>query len=92
MLKIGDLQFYKVKRGDTIQGLCGQLPTTMYALIAENGLRDEIKEGDILRLPPAANLYTVQAGDTKALLCGSEEGYHQRNGTSVFYLGMRVCL
>ena len=92
MLKIGNFQFYKVKRGDTIKGLSEQLPTTMYALIEKNCLTKEPIEGDILRLPPPAKLYTVQAGDTKVLLCGSEEAYHTRNGTTVFYLGMRVCL
>ena len=92
MLQIGNFQFYKVKRGDTVKGISEQLPTTMYALIAENGLKNEPLEGDILRLPAPANLYTVQAGDTKTLLCGSEEAYHTRNGTTVFYIGMRVCL
>jgi hypothetical protein len=34
----------------------------------------------------------VQAGDTKALLCGSEKNYRIRNGTDVFYPGMKVHL
>ena len=92
MLKIGKMELYKVKLGDTLKGLSEQLPTTMYALIAENGLTTELTEGQILRLPTRADLYTVQAGDTKTLLCGSDEAYRKRNGTDVFYLGMRVRL
>lgn len=92
MLKIGKMELYKVKLGDTLKGLSEQLPTTMYALIAENGLKTELTEGQILRLPARADLYTVQAGDTKTLLCGSDEAYRKRNGTDVFYLGMRVRL
>ena len=61
-------------------------------LIAENDIQKEVFEGQVLRLPPTACLYTVQAGDTKAILCGSEEGYRRKNGTDVFYLGMRVRL
>ena len=92
MLKIGKMELYKVKLGDTLKGISEQLPTTMYALIAENGLKTELTEGQILRLPARAGLYTVQAGDTKTLLCGSDEAYRKRNGTDVFYLGMRVRL
>ncbi len=62
-----------------------------YLLAKENGLTEEPRAGEILRIPDAVgNAYTVQAGDTKALLCGSEENYERLNGTSVFYVGMRV--
>ncbi len=61
-------------------------------LAKENGLTEEPKKGQILRIPNVSgNGYTVQCGDSKALLCGSEENYEKKNG-DVFYLGMRVIL
>ena len=68
------------------------LNTTAYALVAENSLTEEVYEGQLLRMPEMRPLYTVQAGDDKALLCGSEKAYETRNGTQVFYPGMRVRL
>ena len=68
------------------------LNTTVYALVAENSLTEEVYEGQLLRVPEMRPLYTVQAGDDKALLCGSEKAYETRNGTQVFYPGMRVRL
>ena len=62
-------------------------------LAKENGLYAQPPAGLILRIPKEyGNAYTVQEGDTKALLCGGEEGFEKRNGTGVFYLGMRVIL
>ena len=92
MLKTWTGKIYKVKRGQTLKGLAKELSTTEYALIACNGLQTEVYEGQILILPESRNIYTVQVGDTKSLLCGSEEGYQIQNGTTVFYLGMRVLL
>ena len=64
-----------------------------YLLAKENGLREEPYAGQVLKIPSEkGNAYFVQAGDTKALLCGSEENYEKRNGTEVFYIGMRVIL
>ena len=92
MLQSKFSKFYKVKNGDTLFALSKQLHTTMYALIAENDIQKEVFEGQVLRLPPEACLYTVQVGDTKVLLCGGEQNYRRKNGTDVFYLGMRVRL
>ena len=69
-----------------------ELATTPYALAAENGLTEELFEGQLLQLPPPAQIYTVQAGDTKTLVCGNEENYRNKNGTDVFYPGMRILL
>lgn len=83
---------YKVKKGQTAGRLAKELSTTVYAIIAKNGLTEELHEGQILFLPPKGNVYTVQAGDTKTLLCGGEREYEKCNGTNIFYPGMRVLL
>ena len=62
-----------------------------YLLAKENGLTQAPFAGQILRIPSErGNAYTVREGDTKALLCGSEENYVRKNGTDIFYIGMRV--
>ncbi len=60
-------------------------------LVRENGLTEAPSSGQILRIPTErGNAYTVREGDTKALLCGSEDNFHRKNGTDAFYIGMRV--
>ncbi len=64
-----------------------------YLLARENGLQAPPYAGQILRVPDEkGNAYTVREGDTKALLCGSEERYFSLNGTEVFYVGMKVII
>ena len=64
-----------------------------WLLAKENDLTEEPNVGRILKIPKeSGNAYIVQAGDTKALLCGSEENYRRKNGTDIFYIGMRVIL
>ena len=64
-----------------------------FLLAKVNALYEEVVEGQILDIPnERGNAYTVREGDTKTLLCGSEEGYERKNGTGVFYIGMRVVL
>ena len=92
MLKLLRREWYKVKRGQTLRHIAEGLSTTVYALIAENGLTEEVRDGQLLRVPPPRNLYTVQAGDSKAMLCGGDTAFLERNGTEIFYLGMRVRL
>ena len=90
MLKMELRQPYKVKKGQSLQSVACECRTTVFAIVAQNGLREELYEGQLLRIPAPANVYVVQAGDTKELLCGSAERYFEKNGTHVFYLGMRV--
>ncbi len=92
MLKTERKNPYKVKKGQTLLSLAQELATTPYALVEANGLTEEIFEGALLFLPPSAPLYTVQAGDTKTLVCGNAENYRRKNGTDVFYPGMRILL
>ena len=91
-LKSKLLEPYKVKNGQTVRSLANECATTAYAIVARNGLTEELYEGQLIFLPDSANLYTVQAGDTKKDLCGSEERYRKMNGTDVFYPAMRVLI
>lgn len=85
-------KFYQVKEGQTLCAVAAYLGVTPYRLAKENALQTELFAGQVLRVPEKAALYTVQPGDTKTLLCGSEARYEERNGTAVFYPGMRVHL
>ena len=91
MLKIKRTKFYKVKAGQSLEEIAAAFSVSPWLLAKENGLETQPFAGQILRIPSEiGNVYTVQEGDTKALLCGSEEKYAQKNGTDVFYIGMRV--
>ena len=93
MLKLEIPEFYKVQAGQTLKQIASVFSVSERLLIKENKLTEEVKKGQILRIPTErGNLYTVREGDTKSLLCGSEENYEKRNGTSVFYPGMKVVL
>ena len=93
MLKTRRAQFYKVKEGQSIKDIAQYFSVSPYLLAKENGLCEEPSAGCVLKIPALqGNYYTVQEGDSKALLCGSEEAYKKKNGTDVFYIGMRVVL
>ena len=91
MLKAVNCKYYKVKEGQTIESIAAFFCVTPWLLVRENGLQQEPYAGQILRIPSMqGNAYTVREGDTKALLCGSEQRFEVLNGTSVFYVGMSV--
>ncbi len=91
MLKTENLQFYKVKEGQSLERIAAYFSISPYLLAKENGLTTPVFEGQILRIPQnRGNEYTVREGDRKELLCGSVENYERLNGTSVFYIGMRI--
>lgn len=93
MLKVERRQFYQVKKGQTLEGIAEYFSVSAFLLAEVNHLSAPPYAGQILRIPQTqGNAYTVQAGDTKTLLCGSEERFRERNGTDVFYIGMRVML
>ncbi|MBR2904228.1 MAG: LysM peptidoglycan-binding domain-containing protein [Clostridia bacterium] len=92
MLKIDGRKYHKVSRGETIKKIAEAYCVGEYAIVRENGLTGEVETGQILRLPKErGNCYMVQAGDTKSVLCGSEERYEKINGPYLFP-GMRVRL
>ena len=91
MLTRAEWQFYQVKKGQGLREIARYFSVSERLLARENGLSAPPCAGQILRIPKArGNAYTVQAGDTKALLCGSEENYEKMNGTDIFYIGMQV--
>ncbi len=93
MLKTERYDFYKVKRGQTLFEVAEYFSVSEWLLAKENGLTAPIFCGQILKIPQErGDRYVVKAGDTKELLCGSAENYARKNGTDVFYIGMRVIL
>ena len=91
MLKVIDYKFYKVKEGQTAVQIAEYFRVSPHVLIKENGLKGEPFAGQILRISSLkGDAYTVREGDDKALLCGSEERFEALNGTTAFYIGMRV--
>lgn len=91
MLKIKRTKFYKVKAGQSLEEIAAAFSLSPWLLIKENGLTEQPYDGQILRIPSAiGNEYTVQAGDSKTLLCGSAERYESLNGTDIFYVGMKI--
>ena len=65
------------------------------ALVEFGGFLLELIEppaGTLLLIPPACNVYRVRGGETRALLCGSDEAFAQKNGTRCLYPGQIVAL
>ena len=93
MLKMKRVKFHLVKAGQTLENIAEAYSVSPFLLARENGLKTEPFIGQILRIPKeTGDAYIVQEGDTKSLLCGGEESFAKKNGTGVFYLGMRVIL
>lgn len=86
-------QFYKVKSGQTVKAIAEAFNLPECTIVGFNGLKKEVREGQILRIPALrGDLYTVRAGDTKELLSGSGENFEKKNFTSLLYPGMKVLL
>ena len=84
--------YYRVKRGQTAREIGRAFGCPLRALICLNGLAEDPREGEVLKIPPARNLYTVRGGESKALLCGSAEAFEERNGTKWLYPEQEVFL
>ncbi len=92
MLKTKFVKYYKVKSGQSLEKIGEYFSVSLYLLAEKNGLTEEPYAGQILEIPTErGNAYFVREGDTKALLCGSEENFDKKNG-KCFYIGMRVIL
>ena len=86
-------KYYKVKTGQTLKEIADAFCVAERLLVKENGLTCEPPVGRVLKIPAErGNVYTARAGDTPALLCGSEENFVRKNGTGLLYPGMRVIL
>ncbi len=93
MLHVQKRQFHIVREGQTLHDIARYYSVSEYLLVRENKLKQPPFIGQLLQIPRASgNAYTVQEGDTKTLLCGSEEAFFEKNGTDIFYIGMRVIL
>ena len=93
MLKTEKFDYYKIKEGQTLRAVAEYFSVSEYLLAKVNGLKAPIYQGQILKIPEEkGNAYVVREGDTKELLCGSEENYLRKNGTDAFYIGMRIIL
>ncbi|MBQ8229110.1 MAG: LysM peptidoglycan-binding domain-containing protein [Clostridia bacterium] len=91
MLKLDTVNCYRIKSGQTLSEIAAAFSVSERLIVKENGLTEPPKTGVILKIPAErGNGYTVRAGDTKTLLCGSAENYEKKNGTAVFYIGMKV--
>ena len=91
MLKTQRNSYYQVKNGQTLRQIADYFSVAESLLVQANALTAPPKTGQILCIPAeTGNVYFVREGDTKALLCGSEERFESLNGTSVFYIGMSV--
>ena len=93
MLQISVPKYYRVKQGQTVKDVAAAFGVAVGVLIRENALTQELYVGQVLKIPTArGNRYVAQAGDTRTLLCGSDEQYFQKNGTLTLYPGMSVIL
>ncbi len=57
--------FYRVQKNDTVSGLANRFNLPVTEIIAENNLKNEVEEGDVLLLEKNERpLYTVKPTDT----------------------------
>ena len=93
MLKMQIPKYYQVKKGQTIAKIASAFCLPPSLIVRENRLKEEVFEGQILRIPKVrGDLYTVRLGDDKKLLCGSEKNFEERNGTDVLYPYQKIFL
>ena len=93
MLKTKMRKFYQVKAGQSVYDIADAFGVSAFKLAQENALTAPVFVGQILRIPTEkGNAYTVKEGEDKRLLCGSDERYFTKNGTEIFYLGMKIRL
>lgn len=83
---------WRVRHNQTLEGIARTFGVTARLLAAENGLSSEPSEGQVLIIPPSANLYVTQGGESRTLLCGSVDRFLRRNATARLYPGQEVML
>ena len=85
-------KFYRVKRGQTLLEIASTFHVSPARLARENALTGELVGGEVLSLPEGGNLYTVQGGESKTLLCGSPQKFLELNGTAALFPAQKVIL
>lgn len=92
-LLLKDCHIYRVKKGQTLSDIAKTFSRPARLVAAVNGLTEEVREGELIVIPETeGNLYTVRGGESKALLCGSEERFAERNKTDCLYPTQTVLL
>ena len=84
--------YYRVKRGQTLSEIARAFGVTPRLLAACNHLKGEPFAGQVLAIPPSGDLYRVQGGESRTLLCGSPARFFERNATHCLYPGQEVLL
>lgn len=85
--------FYRVKKGQTLNKIASAFSVPARLIAVENGLQEEVRGGEILKIPAqGGNLYAVRGGESKRLLCGGEEAFLKKNGTRCLYPTQKVLL
>ncbi len=92
-LELEQKTYYRLKRGQSLSDVARVYGIPPRVLAAVNGLKEEPWEGCVLQIPAERrNLYTVRGGESKAMLCGSDENFAERNKTQCLYIGQTVWL
>lgn len=91
MLELLRRNCYRVKKGDSVEGICREFSVPECVLVGKNALAGEDGEGQIIIIPENNyHLYTVTDGDSRKKLCGSDEKYREINFTDYFFIGMKI--
>ncbi len=92
-LELEQKTYYRLKKGQSLADVAKVYGVPPRVLAALNGLKEEPQEGRVLEIPAERrNLYTVRGGESKAMLCGSDKNFEERNKTKLLYIGQTVWL
>lgn len=89
--------FYRVGKGDTVIGLSARFGVPPVAIIADNDLKREISEGDILYIENrAGKLYNTEPFDTMESVAErfgvSPEDLKDANGVDYLFYGLKIII
>lgn len=83
--------FYRVKSGQNLSRIAAAFSVPICLLARENSLTEEPRAGQVLKIPQnCGNLYRVNGGESRTLLCGSPENFLARNGTTALFPSQKV--
>lgn len=92
-LLLKEQSVYRVKKGQTLNDLQNAFCIPARLIAIENALTEELRGGEVLFIPEAkGNLYVVRGGESKTLLCGSEERFFEKNKTNCLYPAQKILL
>ena len=92
-LSIKECEFYRVKKGQTLKSIARAFSCPARMLAACNDLSEEVRAGEVLKIPKIeGNLYRVRGDENKSLLAGSDEGFEKKNFTRWLYPTQQVIL